>query len=225
MLTQTLKTDREIQEDVILELRWDSRIGQTEVGVAVQDGVVTLTGTVDSLSKKEAATEAAHRVAGVRDVADDVRVQLPGSLQRTDTDIAHDVRFALEWNAYVPDREIRSTVSGGRVILEGRVRTLFQKDDASRAVRQVPGVTEVQNRLVVDAVIADPIRLRAGIEKALERQAHREAERIEVLVRDGLVTLRGRVRNWAEKKAILGLVGHAPGVREVSDQMAVRPWD
>ena len=92
----SVKSDREIQEDVLNELRWDSRIHQEEVGVQVDEAVVTLTGTVDSWAKKLAAKEAAHRVMGVRDVADDVRVQLPGSLQKTDTEIAQDVRFGLE---------------------------------------------------------------------------------------------------------------------------------
>ena len=122
----TVKSDREIQEDVLLELRWDTQIGQAEVGVEVDDGVVTLTGTVDSWVKKLAAKEAAHRVA-LRDVADDVRVKLPGGHERTDTEIAKDVRFALEWDVLVPDKDIRSTVSEGLVTLEGQVRTLGRR--------------------------------------------------------------------------------------------------
>ncbi len=220
----TVKSDREIQEDVLLELRWDSRIGQAEVGVEVDDGIVTLTGTVDGWAKKLAAKEAAHRVAGVRDVADDVRVKFPGSLERTDTDIAKDVRFALEWNAYVPDKDIRSTVSNGWVVLEGRVHTLLQKEDAARAIRHVEGVKGVNNWLAVEPADADPEKLRKSIEQALERRADREAEKIEVTVRDGIVTLKGRVRTWPEKQAIMGAVSHATGVREVTDQLFVRPW-
>jgi osmotically-inducible protein OsmY len=221
----SVKSDREIQEDVLLELRWDSRIGQTEVGVEVDDGVVTLTGTVESWAKKLAAKEAAHRVLGVRDVADDVRVKLPGGLERTDTEIAKDVRFALEWDAFVPDRDIRSTVSDGLVTLEGPVHTLLQKGDAARAIRGVRGVKGINNWLTVKPVKADPEQLRKSIEQALERRAEREAEKITVTVRDGVVTLKGRVRTWPEKEAVLGVVSHAPGVREVSDQLFVRPWD
>ena len=132
MPTLTVKCDREVQEDVLLELRWDTRIGQAEIGVAVDDSVVTLTGTVDSWAKKLAAKEAAYRVSGVRDVADDVQVKLPGSLGRTDTEIAKDVRFALEWDVLVPERDIRSTVSEGLVTLEGQVHTLSQKILARR---------------------------------------------------------------------------------------------
>jgi osmotically-inducible protein OsmY len=225
MPVMSVKNDREIQEEVLRELRWDSRIRQEEVGVEVDDGVVTLTGTVDGRAKKLAAKEAAHRVVGVRDVADDVRVKLPGSLQRTDTDIARDVRYALEWDAFVPDQDIRSTVSDGLVTLEGPVHTLRQKEDAERAIRNVSGVKGVNNWLAVAPTKADPEQLRKSIEQALERRAEREAEKIRVTLEDGVVTLDGRVRTWPQKKAVLGAVSHAPGVREVRDHLLVSPWD
>jgi osmotically-inducible protein OsmY len=221
----SVKSDREVQEDVLGELRWDSRIRQEEVGVEVDDGVVTLTGTVDSWAKKLAAKEAAHRVVGVRDVADDVRIKLPGSLQRTDTEIAQDVRFALEQDAFVPDQNIRSTVSDGLVTLEGQVQTLRQKEDAARAVRGIRGAKGVNNWLTVEPSKADPGQLRKSIEQALERRAEREAEKIHVTVDDGIVTLQGRVQTWPQKTAVLGAVSHAPGVREVKDHLFVRPWD
>ena len=219
------KTDREIQEDVLKELRWDSRIRQEEVGVEVDEGVVTLTGTVESWAKKLAAKEAAHRVVGVRDVADDVRIKLPGSLQKTDTEIAQDVRLALEWDAFVPERNIRSTVSDGLVTLEGEVNTLLQKEDAARAIRNVRGVKGVNNLLTVAAVKADPGQLRRSIEQALERRAEREADKVRVVLDNGTVTLEGRVRTWPERTAVLGAVSHAPGVREVRDRLTVNPWD
>lgn len=222
-LTAT-RTDRDIQHDVLLELRWDSRVRETEIGVEVDNGVVTLTGTVDSYAKKIAAKEAAHRVCGVLDVADDVVVKLPGSLRRTDTEIAHAVREALEWNAFVPDTRIRSTVGDGWVSLEGEVSTLREKEDAEAAVRSLAGVRAVNNRLTVMPLKADPARLRQSIEEALERRAEREAEKIHVSVENGTVTLEGRVRTWPEKKAVLGTVSHAPGVRQLRDRLAVNPW-
>lgn len=222
-LTAT-RTDRDIQHDVLLELRWDSRVRETEIGVEVDNGVVTLTGTVDSYAKKIAAKEAAHRVCGVLDVADDVVVKLPGSLRRTDTEIAHAVREALEWNAFVPDTRIRSTVGDGWVSLEGEVSTLREKEDAEAAVRSLAGVRAVNNRLTVMPVKADPARLRQSIEEALERRAEREAEKIHVSVENGTVTLEGRVRTWPEKKAVLGTVSHAPGVRQLRDRLSVNPW-
>jgi len=206
------------------ELRWDSRIRQEEVGVEVDEGVVTLTGTVESWAKKLAAKEAAHRVVGVRDVADDVRVKLPGGLQKTDTEIAQDVRLALEWDAFVPERNIRSTVSDGLVTLEGEVNTLLQKEDAARAIRNVRGVKGVNNFLTVAAVKADQGQLRKSIEQALERRAEREAEKVRVVLDNGTVTLEGRVRTWPERTAVLGAVSHAPGVREVRDRLTVNPW-
>jgi osmotically-inducible protein OsmY len=218
------KTDQEIQQDVFRELRWDSRVDQTEIGVEVDNGIVTLTGTVDSYAKKVAAREAAHRVMGVLDVADDVQAKSPGSRERTDTEIAHAVRTTLEWDAFVPDQKIRSTVTEGFVTLDGEVGTLREKEDAEAAVRNLAGVREVRNRLFVAAIKADPVKLRESIEEALERRAEREAERIRVRVEEGTVTLEGKVRTWPEKQAILGAVSHAPGVREVRDKLAVNPW-
>jgi osmotically-inducible protein OsmY len=218
------KTDQEIQQDVFRELRWDSRVDQTEIGVEVDNGIVTLTGTVNSYAKKVAAREAAHRVMGVLDVADDVQVKSPGSRDRTDTEIARAVRTTLEWDAFVPDQKIRSTVTEGFVTLDGEVATLREKEDAEAAVRNLAGVREVRNRLFVAAIKADPVKLRESIEEALERRAEREAERIRVHVEEGTVTLEGKVRTWLEKQAILGAVSHAPGVREVRDKLAVNPW-
>lgn len=224
MTVATVKSDREIQEDVLLELRWDSRVDQTEIGVEVDKGVVTLTGTVDSYAKKLAAKEAAHRVIGVLDVADDVQVKFPGSLTRTDTEIAQAVRYALEWDAFVPDQKIRSTVSGGFVTLEGEVNTLRQKEDADRVVRMLTGVKGTYNRLTIARIKADPIKLRKSIEGALERRAEREAEKIRVKVEDSVVILEGSVPTWSERTAILGTVSHAPGVGEVRDRLTVNPW-
>jgi len=225
MLTTGTKSDRHIQQDVLRELRWDSRVDETEVGVEVHEGIVTLTGTLESYAKKLAAREAAHRVVGVLDVADDIQVKAPGSLGRTDTEIARAVRSALEWDAFVPDQRIHSTVTEGFVTLEGAVATLREKEDAEAAVRNLSGVRGVRNALLVAAVRADPAQLRESIEEALERRAEREAERIRVGVEDGTVTLEGKVRTWPEKTAILGTVGHAPGVREVRDKLTVNPWD
>lgn len=225
MPVMSVKSDREIQEDVLQELRWDSRIRQAEVGVEVDEGAVTLTGTVDGWAKRLAAREAAHRVSGVRDVADDIRVKFPGSLPRTDTEIAQAIRVVLEWDAFVPDAAIRSTVSDGMVTLEGHVLTLRQKQDAARAIRHVSGVKGVHNALIVEPIHADPEQLRKTIEKALERRAEREAERIRVTVDQGVVTLQGRVRTWLEKEAVLGAASHAPGVRDLRDRLSVNPWD
>jgi osmotically-inducible protein OsmY len=225
MLVIAAKSDRQIQQDVLRELRWDSRVDDTEVGVQVDKGIVTLTGTVNSYAKRLAAREAAHRVVGVLDVAEDIKVKSPGSLERDDTEIARAVRVALTWDAFVPDEKIRSTVTDGFVTLEGEVSTLREKEDAVAAIRNLTGVQGVRNRLFVAAVKADPVKLRESIEEALERRAEREAEHIRVRVEDGTLVLEGKVRTWPEKQAILGAVSHAPGVREVKDKLTVNPWD
>ncbi len=213
------RTDADIQQAVLRELRWDSRVEETEVGVEVDDGIVTLTGTVSSYGKKLAAAEAAHRVDGVLDVVDEVEVRVPGAA-RTDLDVARAVRSALEWNVLVPHDDIQSTVTDGWVSLTGVVNTYWQREDAAHAVRDLAGVRGVTNEIQVaisPAVIAD--HLEEAIEEAMERRAQRAAKHIEVHVRDGTVTVSGKVHSWEERQAILGTVGHAPGVREVRDEL------
>ena len=152
------------------------------------------------------------------------RVKSPGSLLRTDADIARTVRLTLEWDALLPGQKIRSTVSEGWVSLEGELSTLREKEDAERLVRVLAGVKGVHNLLTVAATSVDPRRLRTSIEEALELEAEREAEKISVNVEGGTVTLEGRVRTWPEKSLILETVSHAPGVHEVTDHLSVDPW-
>lgn len=218
------KTDIQIQMDVLRELNWDTRVAQTEVGVEVDKGIVTLTGTVNSYAKKVAAEQAAHRVAGVLDVANDIEIRFPGVGEKTDAELAQAVRHALVWNVFVPDQKIRSTVSGGRVTLEGRVDFLREKNDAEEAVRKLAGVKGVWNRIVVEPKKVDPTLVRGAIEQALERRAEREAEQIRVDVSDGAVTLSGTVRSWLEKDAILGSAGHAPGIVKINDHLRINPF-
>jgi osmotically-inducible protein OsmY len=218
----TFKTDDEIKREVEQELRWDTRVEETEIGVTVKQGTVTLTGTVGSYGKKVAALEAVFRVSGVLDVANDIQVKLPSDNIPTDTEIARAVRHAFEWDVLVPAEHIRSTVANGWVTLEGDVETLSQREDAERAVRYLTGVKGVHNQLrnkVPDIKTEDVQQI---IEDALSRRAEREAERIRVSVHDGIVILDGNVRTWAEKRAILGAVSHAPGVHSVRDHLQIR---
>jgi osmotically-inducible protein OsmY len=219
-----VKSDAQIHQEVLRELRWDSRVDETEVGVEVDQGVVTLTGTVESYAKKLAAKEAAHRVAGVMDVADDIRVKMPGNLDRTDTEIAQAVRHVLAWNVMVPDTRITSTVTDGWVTLEGSVDRLRERDDAERAVRYLLGVRGVTNKLAVRPSTVKAERVREVIEDALERSTAHEVKHIQVQVSDGAVTLTGRVRSYAEKRAVMGAVSHAPGVHTVTDHLRIEPY-
>jgi osmotically-inducible protein OsmY len=185
---------------------------------------VTLVGSVDVYAKKIAAREAAHRVHGVLDVVDELQVKVAGIGAPTDTDIARAVRDALEWDAFVPDEKITSTVSLGIVTLEGVVPTWSQRADAERVVRGLAGVRGVINQITVMAKAVDSSRIKADIEEALERQAEREARRIGVSVKDGVVMLTGRVRSWVEKDTIDRVVGFATGVRRVDDRLIVDPY-
>jgi osmotically-inducible protein OsmY len=218
------KSDAQIHQDVRRELGWDSRVDDTHVSAAVNQSVVTLTGTVASYAEKLAAQDAAHRVTGVLDVANDIRVEIPVSLGCTDTEIAQAVRHALAWDVLVPDTRITSTVTGGWVTLEGSVDRLRERVDAERAVRRLRGVCGVTNKMVVRPPTVQSTQVREVIEEALERHAEREAERIQVQVSDGVVTLTGRVHSYAEKRAVMGAVSHAPGVHTVTEHLRIDPY-
>jgi osmotically-inducible protein OsmY len=224
MTTAIIKSDSQIKTDVLNELKWDSRVDETDVGVQIKDGIVTLVGSVDVYAKKIASREAAHRVHGVLDVVDELQVKIAGVGAPTDIDIARGVRDALEWDAFVPDEKITSTVSLGIVTLEGVVPTWSQRADAERVVRGLTGVRGVINQISVMAKAVDSSRIKADIEEALERQAEREARRIGVQVKDGVVMLTGRVRSWVEKDTIDRVVGFATGVRRVDDRLVVDPY-
>jgi len=216
-------SDVGLQHAVTREIAWDTRLNENEIGVTAEHGVVTLTGSVDSAARKHAAEEAAHRVPGVLDVANDIVVRPPhGHLGFTDAELAQAVRYALQWNVFVPDQRITSTVADGWVTLEGTVDVLRERQDAERAVRRLAGVRGVANQIAITGPTADAAVIRESIEEALERAAHREAERIHVGVRDGVVTLDGVVRSWAEKRAVLGVAAHARGVLAVDDRVTVR---
>jgi len=172
---------RAIHHDVLEELKWDSRVDETEVGVEVDKGVVTLTRTVTGWAKRSAAEEAARRVIGVLDVANDIKIKVPGALTRTDTEIAQAVRH----------EKITSTVSDGWVTVDGTVDNWSQRGDAERAIRNLTGVKGVVNRITVTPLKPMTEDIRKAIEQVLERRAEREAKRIHVDVRDGVATLTG----------------------------------
>ena len=216
------RTDEQIQTDVLEELKWDTRVRPNEIGVAVKDGIVTLTGWVDSFLKKIAAEEAAHRVGGVKAVANDIEVRLPGSAERTDADLAAAVLNALKWDAAIPTNKVDVTVSQGWVTLKGEVDYGFQKRDAERAVRRLSGVKGVTNLITVKPQVF-PSDLKQQIERALIRNAQTDASRITVEMEGSKVILRGTVRSYAEKQAAEDTAWAAPGVTEVENRIVVSP--
>ena len=221
MATATLtRTDEQIQRDVLAELKWEPNVQPNEIGVAVKDGVVTLTGWVDSYAKRWAAEEAAHRVRGVKAVANDIEVRLPSSAERTDADLAAAAVRALEWDALVPIEKVDVTVSKGWITLRGEVEWQYQKQDAERVVRRLSGVRGVTNLLVVKPRVS-PADLKEKIEQALVRNAETDAQRIQVEVSGSKVILKGTVRSYAEREAAERAAWSAPGVTSVENRIIV----
>lgn len=212
--------DADIQRNVLEELKWEPRVQPNEIGVIVKDGVVTLTGYVDSYAKKIAAEQAALRVHGVKAVANDIQVRLPGSSERTDTDLARMSKEALQWNVLVPSDRIKVTVSSGWMTLEGEVDYAFQKQEAERAVRNLTGVRGVTNLITVKPRVS-PTTIKEDIERALVRNAELDAKNIQVDVEGSKVILRGRVSSYAEKKAAEQTAWAQPGVSQVENLIIV----
>lgn len=224
MALATMRTDAQIKTDVLNELEWDSRVDETEVGVQVKDGVVTLAGHVPAYTKKLAAIQAAHRVHGVLDVVSELEVKSPAFWKRSDQDVAKAVRHALQLDVLVPEQRITSTITDGVVALRGKVDSWAQRQDAEGAIHRLAGIKGVINQITVEPKAADATTIKHQIEDALERQAEREAKRVSVKVNDGVVLLTGTVRSWGERRAIEGAAGFASGVRRIDNRTTVDPY-
>jgi osmotically-inducible protein OsmY len=219
----TVRSDEEIQRDVLDEIAWDAQLQPNEIGVIVRDGVVTLTGRVDSFAKKWEAERAAWRVRGVVAAANDIEVRLPGSSERSDADIAAAAARALEWDALISPGNVRVTVSRGWATLEGEVEWQFQRREAERAVRRLTGVRGVTNLIRVrPGSQPSPGEVKRRIEEALVRSAETDADRVQVEVQDGNVSLRGAVRSWAERDEAERVAWSGPGVTDVDNQITIR---
>ena len=218
--TTATRSDEDIQKDVLAELAWDARVKPNEIGVSVKNGIVTLTGWVDAYTKKWAAEEAAHRVRGVKAVANDIEVRLPTSSERTDADIAAAAVRALEWDAALSTEKIDITVSKGWVTLKGEVEWQYQKEDAERVVRRLTGVRGVTNLVTVKPKLT-PTEIKEKIREALIRSVQTDAERIKVEVQGSKVILNGAVRSWIEKEEAERAAWLAPGVTAVDNQISI----
>lgn len=218
-MVQILLSDTQIRQDVLAEMAWDPAIDAPEVGVAVEGGIVTLTGWVDSLATKRAVEHAAQRVDGVRAVADDISVRGAGTW--TDADIARVAANALRANTLVPYEQITVTVNNGKITLDGQVTWDYQRRAAEQAVEDIVGVRGVTNWLRIDQPLACETDIKHGIEQALLRNAATDASRIHVTVVHGHVTLTGTVHSWTEKLEAANAAWRAPGVEAVTNHIEV----
>lgn len=215
-----MKTDSQLQHDVVSELRWEPSVTETHVGVSVKAGIVTLSGHVPTYAEKYGAEKAAKRVLGVKAVADELDVKLAASTKRSDEDVAAACVAALHNHASVPDDKIKIVVGNGWVTLEGMVDWQYQKNAAELSVGNLFGVRGLTNRITV-APHATAVDVKDKIEAAFKRSAEIDAKRIRVETHDSKVILQGEVRSWAEKYEAQSAAWAAPGVTAVENDLVV----
>ncbi len=215
-----MKTDIQLQLDVLDELQYEPSVDPAEIGVTTRDGIVTLAGRVKSYAEKWSAARSAERVSGVQAVVDEMEVNLPDVHFRTDEDIARAALNALKWDVMVPDEQLKIKVEKGYITLEGSVDQKYQETAAVRAIRNLAGVKGVTNLIQVKPRVT-PSGVKTKIENAFRRAAEVDAQRIKVNVVDSKVTLHGTVHSWAERTAAEQAAWSAPGVTQVEDDLAV----
>jgi osmotically-inducible protein OsmY len=223
MTTLVARPDEDVRHDVQDELEWDAQVSDSPIGVGVKQGVVTLTGEVSNYMVKAAAIAAAHRVRGVKAVADEITIHLPAFAERTDADIAQAIYSALHWHTLVPAERIQITVAQGVVTLKGVVERGFQLREVEQAVRAIAGVRAIANLLAV-APHAQIAHIKQQVKQALLRSAEVEVTGIIVAVQDATVTLHGTVHSFAEKRAAERAAWAAPGVSAVDNQLEVNTY-
>ncbi len=221
-----MSNDQALQSLVIDELAWDPKFDAAHIGVVAKDGVVTLTGFVESFAAKRDAEQAAGRVRGVKAIAEEIEVRLPNDRRRSDDEIAGRAVDILTWDTQIPHEKLRVKVEHGVVTLTGDVGFQYQKAEAETDVRRLNGVRGVVNLIRVlpmPGTSAKPDVVQGKIEQALRRNAEVEASHIRVDVQNGKVTLRGHVQGWQERHVAENAAWAAPGVVEVVDELRIEP--
>jgi osmotically-inducible protein OsmY len=215
-----MKNYTDLRRDVIDELKWEPSIDAAEIGVVAHNGVVTLTGAVKSYTEKLTAERVTKRIHGVKAIANDIEVRLPGTAERTDTDIAQVAVDALKWRTAVPADRIKVLVQNGWVTLEGNVEWQYQRDAAFEAVHHLIGVKGVANMITLKPRVS-ATEVKSRIEAAFRRSAKLDAQKVQVETRDGKVMLHGNVQSLSEWQAAEKTAWSAPGVTEVENLIAV----
>jgi osmotically-inducible protein OsmY len=215
-----MKSDTQLQRDVLDALDWEPSIDVSQIGVTAKDGVVTLSGCVPRYLEKMDAQRTVQSLAGVSAVANEIEVRVPGSGTRNDTDIAAAAVHSLEWHTAVPKERVKLAVRNGWITLEGNVDWQYQRAAAADAVSYLQGVAGVNN-LITIAPQATPAEVRAKIEAAFKRSAEVDAQRVRVEAHDGTVTLHGKVSAWAERSEAERAAWSAPGVTKVDNRLTV----
>lgn len=215
-----MKTNEELQKDVQDAIKWQPLLKAAEIGVTVKNGVVTLTGNVDSFTKKIEAEKAAKSVFGVRAVAEEIHVKFSNSLVKNDEDLAGEILSSLKWDWSVPNDKVQVKVENGWVTIDGNVEWNYQKEAARSCAANLIGVKGVTNNVTVKTNSNDAIE-QADIEKALSRSWMVDDHNIQVKVKGNKVVLRGAVESIFEKDEAARLAWNAPGVNEVANELAV----
>lgn len=214
-----MKTNGELQKDVQDAIKWEPLLHSAEIGVIAKDGVVSLTGIVDSYAKKMEAEAAAKKIKGVKAIVENIEVHIPNSYMKSDVEIANEVLVALKTNYAVPDDRVNVKVENGRVTLDGDVHWNYQKEAAKNAVSYLPGVKAITNNIMIKSKFNDMIE-RKDIENALKRSVIDDSN-IDVSVSGTTATLTGKVDSWPHKDEAGRIAWKTPGIWKVKNELDV----